>query len=473
MKVLLIEPSMNNIISFSIPSIESEDSGFYPPLGLMYLAAYLTQNSDHQVQIIDMPVEKMTYETLEKEIKERAPDVVGIHATTFTIVDALLVANTVKKVKPHIHVCLGGPHTTIYPEETIDRPEIDFLVLGEGEVIFTELINALENGGDLKKIKGIVFKRGGKIINNGLAEPISDLNKLPFPNRKLIPYQKYHSIIARHPVITTFLTSRGCPYHCTFCYQFMGRNYRYRSVANVMEEIEECLKLGIKEFFFFDETFTINRERALAICDEIINRKLDISWEIRARVNTVDREMLAKFKKAGCERIQFGVETSSPEILKIIKKGITITQVREAFKMAKDVGLTTFADFMIGLPTETREQALRTIEFSKELKPNYVQFGITTPLPATELYESGFEKGLYHEDYWRDFARNPSKEFIPKVWEEHLLREELLFLLNYAYRSFYMRPSYILKELFRIKSFDELKRKVKGGLKISRLKSKF
>jgi len=314
-----------------------------------------------------------------------------------------------------------------------------------------------------------VFKKGKTIINTGFPELISDLDKLPFPNRQAVPYKKYYSIISRYPVSTTLLTSRGCPYHCTFCYQFMGRNYRYRSVTNIIEEIEECLKLGIKEFFFFDETFTINRERVLAICDEIIDRKLDISWEIRARVNTVDREMLIKLKKAGCERIQFGVETSTPEILKLLKKGITIDQVRNAFKMANKVGLTTFADFMIGLPTETREQILRTIEFSKELKPAYAQFSVTTPFPATELYELGFKKGLYTEDYWRDFARNPRKEFIPRVWEESLSREELISLLNYAYKRFYLRPGYILRKLFEIRSFDELKRKAMGGLKVSRL----
>jgi len=218
--------------------------------------------------------------------------------------------------------------------------------------------------------------------------------------------------------------------------------------------------------FLYDDTFTIDRQRVLNVCELIENKRLDIGWDIRARVNTVDKEMLIKLKTAGCERIHYGVESANPDILKLLNKGITISQVDKAFEMTKEAGIEILAYFMIGSPTETREQILNTINFAKQLKPDYVHFSITTPFPATQLYYMGMEQGVFENDYWKDFAINPSGDFIPQPWDAVLSRGELMELLEYAYKSFYIRPSYIFKKMMKVRSAGEFARKAKAGLKL-------
>lgn len=470
MKVLLIYPPATHMITTNVPGLVDEEIGHYPPLGLMYVAAYAEKHTDHAIEILDAQVEELTFTDIKNKVREKQPDVVGIQTMTFTLLDTILTAKAVKEVDRDIHVCLGGPHVYIYPNETIKIPEVDTLALGEGEAIFAELIQALAKRADLDGIKGIVFKRNGEVVNTGLRALWENLDELPYPARHLTPLRKYYSLVAKRSPITTMMTSRGCPYKCLFCDRpHLGKRFRARSAENVVNEMEECTEMGIYEFFLYDDTFTINRQRVLDVAEEILRRGLVIGWDIRARVNTVDREMLEKLKEAGCERIHYGVEAGTPEILKVLRKGIQLDQVREIFKITKDLGITTLAYFMIGSPTETREQILRTIEFAKELAPDYVHFSVTTPFPATELYHLGLEKGILSYDYWRAFAAHPDEDFIPQLWEENLSREELIALLRQAYKSFYTRPGYVLKSLLKVKTFDELKRKAKAGLGVFRL----
>jgi len=469
MKILLINPPAKNTLKGNNPTIIDEERGYNPPLGLLYIAGYLEKYSpQHQVEVLDTQVEELTYEDLGAWIRNATPDIVGITAMTFTLIDVLKTAKVVKNISKDIKVILGGPHVYIYPEETISLPEVDFLILGEGEITFAELIDNIDDIEKLKNIKGLVFKSNGKIYNTGLRELIRDLDVLPHPARHLVPYKKYSSLIAKRQPITTMITSRGCPYNCSFCARpHLGKRFRARSAKNVVQEMEECVKLGINEFLIYDDTFTIDRQRVLDICDEIIAKKLDIGWDIRVRVDTVDEEMLKKLKRANCERIHYGVEAGTEKILKVLRKGITLDQVKYAFKLTKKIGISTLAYFMIGSPTETKEDILATIEFAKKLNPDFVHITITTPFPATAIYQKGLEEGIIKRDFWRDFALNPNEDFQPQYFEENLTSSELIELINYAYKSFYTRPTYILKELFQVKSFAEFKRKVKAGLKVA------
>lgn len=470
MKVLLIYPPAENMITTNVPSFVDEETGFYPPLGLMYVAAYAERNTEHKIEILDTQVERMNYAMIEREIGRRKPDIVGIQAMTFTLIDVILTAKIIKRVDEEIMIVLGGPHVNIYPNETISIPEIDYIVLGEGEVPFTELIQNMENTQKLKKIRGLVFKEGEKIVNTGSRELIDDLDIIPFPARHLTSYKKYYSLLAKRSPVTTMMTSRGCPYKCLFCDRpHLGKKFRARSAGNVVDEMEECVDMGIKEFFLYDDTFTINRQRVLDICDEIVNRGLDVGVDIRTRVDNVNKELLEKLREAGCERIHYGVESGNPEILKVLRKGITIEQARKAFKMTKEVGIKTLAYFMIGSPRETKSQILETIEFAKKLNPDYVHFSVTTPYPATPLYYMGLKEGQLKNDCWKEFAKNPTKDFVPELWEENLSREELIELLKYAYKSFYTRPRYIIKEMLEVRSLEEFKRKAKAGLKVFKL----
>ena len=474
MEILLIYPPNKNMITANVPLLNDEfdkgEAGFYPPLGIMIVGAYAEQNTEHKIEIIDTQVEKMDYNDIEKEIKRRKPDVVGITAMTFTLIDVIMTAKVVKSVDENIKVVLGGPHVNIYPDETINIPEVDYLVLGEGEITFTDLIQNIENMDKLKQIKGLVFKEGDKVVNTGQRTLIDNLDIIPFPARHLMPYKKYYSVIAKRSPITTMITSRGCPYKCLFCDRpHLGKKFRARSASNVVDEMEECVNMGIKEILIYDDTFTIDRKRVINICDEILKRGMDIVWDIRARVDNVDKEMLKKLKEAGCERVHYGVESGNPEILKVLRKGITLEQARKAFKMTKEVGIKTLAYFMIGSPRETKSQILETMEFAKKLNPNFAHFSITTPFPSTPLYYMGLEEGQLKTDYWKEFAKSPTKDFVPDLWEENLTREELIGLLKYAYKSFYTRPGYIIKELLEVRSFDEFKRKAKAGLMVFKL----
>lgn len=470
MKVLLIYPPAKHEITTNVPLFEEGEDGLYPPLGLMYVAAYAKRYTEHDVEILDTQVERMDYDDIEREIRKRKPDVVGIQAMTFTLIDVILTVKITKEVDKQIRVVLGGPHVNIYPDETINIEEVDYLVLGEGEIPFAELLQNLDNVPNLKKVRGLVFKDGQEIINTGSRDLQEDLDALPFPDRRLVPYDKYYSVIAKRSPITTMMTSRGCPFKCIFCDRpHLGKLFRARSAKNVVDEMEECVNLEIKEIFLYDDTFTVGKRRTIEVCEEIIKRGFDVGWDIRARVDTIDENVLQMLKKAGCERIRYGVEAGTPEILKVLNKGITLEQVREVLKMTKDVGITTLAYFMIGSPTETEEQIMKTIDFAVKLNPDFAHFSITTPFPATKLYRLGLEKGVLSHDYWREFAASPKEDFVPELWQEHLSRKELTNLLKYAHKRFYLRGSYVMKNLLSLRSFEEFRRKVKTGLRMLKL----
>lgn len=233
--------------------------------------------------------------------------------------------------------------------------------------------------------------------------------------------------------------------------------------------MEECQKMGIKEILIYDDTFTVKRQRVIDICLEIQKRNLKIDWDVRARVDTVDKELLEIMKDSGCQRIHYGVEAGTQKILNVLRKGISLEQVEKAFKLSRKIGLETLAYFMIGSPTETKEDILETIKFAKKINPDFTHITITTPFPATDLYRMGLEQKIWPNDHWQKFAERPRADFLPPVWEKNLNKEELVSLNQKAYRAFYFRPKYLLKRLFKLTSLEELKRKSKaawGMLKI-------
>jgi radical SAM superfamily enzyme YgiQ (UPF0313 family) len=470
MKITLINPPVTKIIDPSLPAILLEEEDPMPPLGLMYLAAYLEKYSNHQVNILDCQVLRYNLEKLKEEITKIKPDVVGITAMTFTLLDVIKAVKAIKEIDPNIKVILGGPHVHIYPEETLNINGVDYVVIGEGEIPLKNLLDNINNPDYLKQIQGVVFKNQEQIINNGCVAPIQDLNSLPFPARHLTPYKKYSSSLGKRFPVTTMFTSRGCPFKCLFCDRpHLGKSFRARSAMNVVDEMEECQKLGIKEIFIYDDTFGVDRQRVLDICSEVKKRNLDITWDIRTRVNTVDEEVLQALKNAGCQRIHYGVEAGTPKILAVLRKGITLELALKAFNLTREIGIQTLGYFMIGSPTETKEDILQTIKFVKKLKPDFAHFTITTPYPATDLYRLGLQNGVLPYDYWQTFAKNPTEDFKPMIWEENLSRDELVALLKKAYRSFYFRPSYIIQRLIKLTSWQEFKSKAKAALSLLKI----
>jgi anaerobic magnesium-protoporphyrin IX monomethyl ester cyclase len=471
MDVLLINPPAKNEIIGNNPSIIEEERGYNPPLGLLYLAAYLEQHTQHRVEVLDTQVEELTYEQLARIVAQKRPDVVGITAMTFTLLDVIKTTQVVKQANEHIQIVLGGPHAHLFSEETARLPSVDYVVMGEGEVTFKELVDHIHDPKVLRDVKGLVFQKDGQIVRTGARPLTSDLDTLPFPARHLTPYQKYSSLLAKRTPMTTMFTSRGCPFRCTFCDRpHLGKRFRARSPRNVADEMEACTQLGIHEFLIYDDTFTVDAQRVLDICQEIRCRKLDVGWDIRARVDTVTPEMLKALRGAGCERIHYGVEAGTDKILKVLNKRITIDQARQVFRWTKQAGISVLAYFMIGSPTETREDILQTIEVAKSLDPHYVHITILTPFPGTQIYLDGLAKGVFKKDFWQSFAADPTPDFKPQYWEEELSAAELTELLEYAYKRFYLRPQYAIRQALQVQSVGEFLRKARAGLKVLRMR---
>jgi radical SAM superfamily enzyme YgiQ (UPF0313 family) len=411
-----------------------------PPLGLMYLAAYVERCTEHLVKICDMNVGDNLFNELEK----CEPQVVGIPTTTLTLYDALLVAKYCKEWNHNVVTVMGGPHCGIYPQETASFPEVDYIIQGEGELPFLRVLNGV----------------AGKILE---PEIIENIDLKPFPARHLIDITKYHSVLNKKPVTST-ITSAGCPYACSFCYQpHWGHKVRMRSAKSVVDEMELIAKMGIGEIEIMDDTFSFDRQRVVDICADIIKRGLRIGWNIRTRVDKVDLPLLEWMKLAGCQRINYGVESFYSDTLKTLRKGFTNVDALNAIKWTKDVGIECQAYLMIGSPDETCEQMKETISITNnKAKPDFAYYSITSPMPGTAMYERGLKEGRY-TDYWRDFARNPNPEFKMKVWNEST-REEMVKIMEHGYRSFYYRPQYVLKQIAKVRSIPELTRKAKFAL---------
>ncbi|MFA5029382.1 MAG: flippase-like domain-containing protein [Patescibacteria group bacterium] len=471
MKILLINPPLAKIIESDMPKELESGMDFLPPLSLLYLAGYLQKNTPHQVKVLDCPMEDISNEEIVSRIVAEDPDAIGITVLTFSLIDVYLIAQAVRKANPQIKIILGGPHTYLYPEETINNDFVDYLVVGEGEIALAELLDNLDNPEKTKNIKGLIFKEGGKIINTGKRELIQDLDSLPFPARELTPYKKYYSIVAQKNPTTIMFTSRGCPYQCLFCDRpHMGKAFRARSAPNVVAEMEEIKKLGIKEIFIYDDTFTIDRQRVIDICRLIIQKGLKINWDVRARVNTVDEELLKLMKKASCTRIHYGVEAGTEKILKILRKDISMPMVKKAFALTKKAGIETAGYFMIGSPHETEADIKATIKLAKKLFPDYVHFSVLTLFPAaTDLYLMGKKEGVFKEDFWQKFALDPKPDFLPPVWDETFSRKELFSMVIAAYRSYYLAPRYILRRILELRSWNNLKNNLRAGIKLLKL----
>jgi anaerobic magnesium-protoporphyrin IX monomethyl ester cyclase len=464
MNVCLINPPFRRSIFAPLPAKLEEASGKYPSLGLGYIAAMLEKHG-HIANYVEMDALDMDRKTLEKTISGLSPEIVGITCTSSTLGQVKEVAKIVRNVSPESFIVVGGSHLGIYPEETLRTNLFDAGIQGEGEYAVLDLVEALEgHDRDLSSVKGVIFSRSNKVVVNDPAPPVMDLDELPYPSYHLMPIEKYSCPIAvRHPFMT-MITSRGCPFHCFFCHKMAhGKLCRRRDPAKVVDEMEFLMnEYNVREILLQDEEFTLDKKHVIGICDEIIRRKLDILWDCKSRVDTVNEEMLSKMKAAGCDRIHYGVEAYDQRILNILRKGITPDQVRKTFQLTHDMGITILAYFMIGTPGESLETMKNTVEFSKELDPEYAQYAITTAFPGTDLYKFAMEKGFVKSDVWREYTLGEIEtQPLPYFETEEYSKEDLEALVRRAYRSFYLRPRYIMKRIAGLRN----KRELLGGLR--------
>jgi radical SAM superfamily enzyme YgiQ (UPF0313 family) len=451
MNILLINPPQNT----NYPQ---------PPLGLAAIASGLERDGAH-IKILDANALKLDHSEVTRYLSN--VDIVGITAMTPTISPALQIARNIKDKDKDMHIIIGGPHSTIFPEETLKHaPEIDFVVKGEGEETTRELVRNFNAKEKLVDVQGIAFRIKGEIVNTPSRPFVSSLDDLSFPAYHLLPIGKYRPY-PPHGIKLPFmslLTSRGCPFQCTYCSKpIWGTKVRAQSPSRTMKEIRYLNeKLGVNEILFYDDTFTINKKRTLSLCKEIRESGIEISWSCETRVDLVDSALLSEMKSAGCYAISFGVESGNQSILDSLRKGIKLADAERAFKIAHSTGIITIGYFMLGSPGETSETIMETIDFAKRLDSDFAQFSITTPFPGTELYD--MYKGEYEKDGdWNKFIYAKVKDIDAPVFETELLsREDLKNLSKDAYKKFYMQPEYILKRLLTIKSLSDLKLNIAG-----------
>jgi len=448
MKILLINPP-------------GKTSFIAPPLGLMSLAASL-RNSGHSPEILDYLIEDFNQDSLFKNVQKF--DLIGITSVSPHINNALNLAHLIKENFPNKIIVLGGAHASLLPQETIqNNPFIDFLIRGEGEKRIIQLIEYIQGKRKLKELDGITFKKDNKIINIQPKEFIQNLDNLPMPAYDLIPFKKYSSYLQSQfqPTIT-MLTSRGCPFNCIYCSKpVFGSSTRTRSPESILKEIIFLKEnYNIKEIIFYDDTFTLEKERIIKLCELIIENNIKINWKCETRVNSVDQKLLNLMKKAGCYMICYGIESGNQKILNILKKGITLEQIEKAIDITKKAKIKILGYFMIGIPEETKENIKETIAFAKKLNPDYAQFSIATAYPGTELYQIAKKQGRITKDFSDSFYALTKQEKIislcdikPKILQEYLKK---------AYYSFYFRPSYVIQRIYKIKSFNDLIYNLKG-----------
>lgn len=473
MKILLIRPPTTYQVWAGVPDVFSKQGAYlFPPLAIMYLSGYLKKYSRHQVKMLDAIHGNLDFSDIAQAIEDFTPHAVGIFSATHALVNVVKVIEQAKLVAPNSYVILGGPHVTSFPQEAIQLKGVDAVIRGDGEIPLKELLDTLDSAGDLKGIKGLIFKERGEIIHNPPRKEHLNLDELPFPDRAGLSLDGYYTPAMVKARATTVISSRGCPYRCLFC--DVPRKYRTRSAKNIVDELQECVeRYKIEEVHFIDDIFNITPQRVTEICDEILERRLKIYWGCKASCDNVNPEMLEKAKAAGCVRMHYGVETFTDEGLRALHKGpgVTIEQVKRAFSWTRKAGIKSIAYMIIGCPHEkSKKEILGVSKFIKALDPDYVVYSLFTPYPDAPIFKVGTDLGLWQQDCWKRFMLNPREDFdLPTAWEQYLTKNDLLEVFKSVNRAFYFSPRVLFRTLGAIRTFTELKRLIKGGISLIRM----
>ncbi len=467
-EVHLVYPSSHKSVQTLYTFNKGQQIGNKPPQSVMILATYLRSKGFPNVHCLDAQVHDLSPLQTAEQLAESNPDVIGLTAWTDFWYPVYETLKHLRRLLPETILLIGGPHASVYPRESLEATDADFLVSGDGEDVLLELVTCLSKGHPIPEMAGLWSKtRDGNIIAPPTPHAVvNDISSIPPPDRTLLPYKMYNNILSPAEYETTMVTSRGCPYKCVFCKMDVQKVYA-RSAELVVEEFRQIAEMGISDVQVYDDTFTWGEARAIDICDGIIESGIKVNWAIRDRANRVTPKLYSKLKQAGCYRVHFGVETGSPKIMKNSGKFLTIDQVREAMVVSRDVGMEVMLYFMFGFLEESKEDAEMTMAFATELEPDYASFGVLIPYPGTEIYKEGLSRGLIPSDYWREFARNPQPDYrIPYVIEDILDRQMLIKMKNDATRHFYWQPRRILRELGNISNLNDLIKKARLGMAI-------
>jgi len=479
-RVMLIYPP----VTFSARDIKSA----HLPLGLAYIAAVLR---DHvEINILDASIEGydneikirenllrygLSYKKIANRIRKFQPDLVGVSCMYSNLFQNVAsVVRTAKEVDPEIQTIIGGAHPTFMFDQCMERcPELDMISRGEGEYIFLDVVKASRNGGALDKIPGLVWRDESNVRNNQSRPPIMNLDELPFPARDLFPIKKYQDVgipsgnVYKRKPFMIMITSRGCPYLCTFCSSpIFWKKFRTRSPENVLDEMEHLVNdFGIREIQFFDDNLTCDRKRAKELFKGMIERKINVTWNTPNGIHCehLDEEMLDLMKESGCFEVTIAIESGDKDILKKIKKPTRHSQIEWAAKEIRKRGMESNGFFIIGFPWETKEQIQRTLDYAKKIDLDRISISIFNPLPGTALFDECVEKGYLKDpevienmDYSEACIETPewTKEEVSKMrddwfWQYNfgvMVRRPIRFVKNYLFLLFNPR---MVKEILR------------------------
>lgn len=450
---------MKGRVLFINPPIAREDlygkyaggGSFLPPLGIAYLAA-VTRRAGYETHVIDAPALGHLTSDVVNQTKDLAPDYIGISATTVSIHSAGYFAESLRKEGVTVPIWNGGAHVTAAPAATMETfPAFDVGVLREGELTVLDLLRAWEENRPLKEIKGIIYRDGGRPVITEPREYIQDLDTLPFPAWDLLPYLPRYYRPSAHSVkrlpSTSLITSRGCFGRCTFCDNAVfGRKIRMHSVDRVIAMIEALKEnWGVRDIQFDDDVFLANRKRVMEFCEKLRDRRLNISWCCKARVDIITPEILREMKRAGCWQIQYGIESGDEGILSSINKNISLQKIRQSLGETRRAGMETKAFYIMGHLDETHATARRTIDSLLSLPLDDFQMTLMTPYPGSADYERAPQCGYFEKD-WRQM-----NEYAPVFVPSGMSKEDLLRYQAEAFRRFYLRPRQVLKYASRLR----------------------
>ncbi|RLI90333.1 MAG: B12-binding domain-containing radical SAM protein [Candidatus Altiarchaeales archaeon] len=440
----------------------------YYPIWLSYATGVL-ENKGHDVRLVDAPAWDWGIEKVMEDLRKFSPDMVVVGTSFTSVNNDLDVSKKIKnELDADVPVIMVGPPTSQFPEKMLNG-SVDIVARYEYDFTLAELAERMERNGRIGDISGISFKQNGKVIHNP-NRPWStsgELDGLPFVSevyKRHLNIRDYFLNYSLYPMVQVF-TGRGCPHRCTFCswpQSFMGRKYRVRRVENILNELEwiEANLPEVKEVFFEDDTLTIDKRRVLEFCKGYRETGLEITWSCNARADTLDLETMREMKRANCRFLIVGFESGDDEILKKIKKGFTTGQTEEFARNVKKAGLLLHADFIIGLPGETKETIEKTRRFIKEIKPEQVQVSVSSPFPGTELYEWCRENGYLLTDdpneYLDEEGHQKAIISYPNLSSEEMVKE-----VDKMLKDYYMSLGYVplaVRQVLRRHSLDEMKR---------------
>ena len=456
MKILFQEPLVERSITYGKFEAGAGNNTF--PYGVACIASYLRERGFSDVHYLEPSIEKMDANKYARFLHKYSFDVIGIGSTTLQVGRSFRTFELAKRVRPDIITVLGGVHGTLMPRESLEEcAAVDYIILGEGEKPFYELLRCLRDGDKkgIGLIRGIAFREKGKVVisppdyDNMLAP-----EELPFPAYDLFPMRKYIGQTTFSKVFPTYslIASRGCPFKCGFCNanDVLGRRVRYKEVDRVIDEVLFLKKrYGARGIMFLDSTFTLNGKWVEEFCHKMIERKVGLPWACNSRVDTVSERLLRLMKKAGCWEVVFGVESWNQKSLDLINKGTTVEQNEKALKACMKAGLFTFASYIICLPGENADDAMNTIRMAKKIGTHIAIFYLPIPFPKTPLYEICKKQGLLRKNApWEDYN---SWDVSNPIYINPLIgKKKMQRLWRYAILTYYLNPKVILMNLREI-----------------------